>query len=60
MQSEKIKSCLDQCFNEFNKNFVNATYENTRALSESILDLTRALSYQLQIEEKYKFESEEE
>ena len=59
MDSEKIKRCLALCLNEFDKNFCTSSYVQTKELSESILALERALSYQLQIEEKYKIKSED-
>lgn len=57
--SDEIKECLRLSTNDFKVNFRTSSYVQTKELSESILALERALSYQLQIEEKYKIESED-
>ena len=57
--SDEIRECLRLATNDFKVNFRTSSYAQTKDLSESILALERALSYQLQIEEKYKIESEE-
>lgn len=59
MRSNEVKKCLDLCYGEFEKNFVNTNYEQTLKLSEAILNLTKALSHQVQLEKINKNESEE-
>ena len=50
MSSEDIKECLQICKKEFQSNFSKVTYEQTKLMSDTILNLTKALEIQLAIE----------
>ena len=53
MISDEIKKNLELTIKDFNR-YQKQTYEDVKYASETILNLTRALSCQLQTEEKYE------
>lgn len=50
MNSEEINECIKQSINEFKGNFTKTNYDQTLKMSETIFNLTKALSCQLKNE----------